>query len=197
MFARVPSRQKLGRVRPELFASASGVDWSLQIEEPGENAGDVCFDQRDRLVESKGRDCIRGVTADAGQIADGIRRPWEATALLLIDGDRGGPQISGAGIIAEALPGVENFIFASGSKGSDRRKPAQPFIIIRNDGSDLGLLKHEFGNENGIWIRRSPPGEIAGVPAVPGKKRAAKGRVRFDKQKVGRLRVRSNHRHRR
>ena len=46
---------------------------------------------------------------------------------------------------------------------------------MRNDGGDLSLLKHELGDEDGVWIVSLAPGEIPAVEAIPGEKRAAEG----------------------
>ena len=112
--------------------------------------------------------------------------------MIFRDRDSRRPQISGARIIAEALPGMENIILGGGGQDSDGRKAPQPFIIIWNDSRNLGLLEHEFGDENCVGIGGSAPGKITLVPAVPGKKRSAEGRIRFDEENVGRLHVRSN-----
>jgi hypothetical protein len=45
-------------------------------------------------------------------------------------------------------------------------------IVIRNHGSDLSLLKHEFGDEDGVGIVGAAPWEIATIMAIPAQKRA-------------------------
>ena len=45
-------------------------------------------------------------------------------------------------------------------------------MIIRNNAGDLGLLEHEFRDENSVGIAGLTPGQIAAVPAVPIHKRA-------------------------
>jgi len=70
-------------------------------------------------------------------------------------------KISCSRIITEAFPGVQNLRFSRRGKRADGGKPAQPSIIVRNDGSGLRLLEHDFGNENGVRIAGLAPGEIA------------------------------------
>ena len=77
-------------------------------------------------------------------------------------------KISRSRIITEAFPGAQNLRFSRGGKRADGGKPAQPSIIVRNDGSDLGLLEHDFGNENGVRIAGLAPGEIAFALVEPG-----------------------------
>ena len=173
VFAGVFFREKPGGRGPKLFSSGAGIDRYLQVEEAGENPRDVCFDDRDRLVESKGRYRVGSVAANAGQIADQIRRFREATAVFSADGDSGGSQISGARIIAKTLPGVENVRFRGGGKSGDTREAAHPRVIVGQNRRDLGLLEHELGNQNRVWIRGAAPWEIAAFFAIPGKKQAA------------------------
>ena len=170
-----------------MFATGTGVDRCLQIKETGQHARAVCFDDRDRLVESESRYGIGCVTSHAGQLADGIGRCRETASMLLHDRERRGPQISGARIIAESLPGMQNIVLGSGGERFDGREAPQPFVIVRDDRIDLSLLKHEFGNKDRVGIICSAPGKIAAIFAVPGKKRAAEGRIRFDKENVQRL----------
>ena len=60
------------------------------------------------------------------------------------DGNRGGAEISGARIIAKALPGVQHLMFGSDGESGEIGESLHPFIIIRDDGGDLGLLEHEL-----------------------------------------------------
>ena len=46
-------------------------------------------------------------------------------------------------------------------------------MIIREYGSDLCLLKHEFGDEDCVRIAGPPPGKIPPMIAIPANKRAA------------------------
>jgi hypothetical protein len=43
-------------------------------------------------------------------------------------------------------------------------------IVIRNHGSDLSLLKHELGDEDGVGIAGAAPREIATIMAIPAQK---------------------------
>lgn len=92
--------------------------------------------------------------------------------MLLADRDSRGPEISGPRIITEPLPGMENVGLGCVGENSDAGETPEPFIVIRNDGRDLGLLKHELGNEDRVGICRTSPGQIAAVYPVPGEKRA-------------------------
>ena len=187
MFAGIFLRQEPGRPGPKPLATGTGVDRSLQIKETGQDAGDVRFDDRDCLAESEGCYGVGGVASDTRQRANRIRRAWETPSMLLHNGQCGRPEISRTGIIAEPLPGMENVVLRGRGESGNGGEAAQPFIIIRNDRRDLGLLEHEFGNEDRVGIIGPAPWEIAAIRAVPGEKPAAEGRIRFDEENVQRL----------
>lgn len=55
---------------PKPLASGARVDRRLQVEDAGEDAGDVRFDDRDRLVEGEGGDGVRGVASNSRKLPD-------------------------------------------------------------------------------------------------------------------------------
>jgi hypothetical protein len=77
-------------------------------------------------------------------------------------------KISRSRIITEAFPGAQNLRFSRGRKRADGRKPVQPPIIVRDDGSSLGLLEHDFGNQDRVGIVGLAPGQIAFAFMEPG-----------------------------
>lgn len=83
-------------------------------------------------------------------------------------------EISGATVIAEALPGIEHVVLRSRRKRSEIRKSAEPFMIIGNYSGNLGLLEHEFRDKDCVGIASPAPGKIASVVAKPLKKRSTK-----------------------
>ena len=85
-------------------------------------------------------------------------------------------EVSRAGVIAEALPRVQDIGRFRARERGEIRKAREPAFVIRQHGRDLRLLEHELGDENGVRIACSPPGQIAPVTAKPGGKLAAKAR---------------------
>ena len=77
-------------------------------------------------------------------------------------------KISRSRIITEAFPGAQNLRFSRGGKRTDGGKPVQPPIIVWDDGSSLGLLEHDFGNQDGVGIVGLAPGKIAFALVEPG-----------------------------
>lgn len=172
MLAGISAREDLRSGGPELLAAGARVDRRLQIEETGEDAGDVRFDDRDRLGEGEGRNGIRGVSANSGELLNRGKVFRENAGVLFHYGDGGRPQISSAGVVAEALPGVKDIIFRGGSEGGEIGEAAEPLLKIGDDGRDLGLLEHELGDEDRVGIGGSAPGKIASVFAIPVEERA-------------------------
>ena len=178
--ASVPSRQELGGGGPEPLAASGRVDRGLDVEDPGKDASDICFYDWNRLVECEGGNGVCRVTADARKVQDRFHIFWKSAAVLFHDGDSSRAQIPGARVVAEPLPGVKDVVFGSGSERREIGKAPEPVIIIRDDGSDLGLLEHELGNEDRVGVVGTAPGKIARVLTVPGKEIAAeRGGVRM------------------
>ncbi len=94
--------------------------------------------------------------------------------MSIYDGACGGMKISRASVVPQALPRVQHVIFGSASQRGEIGEAVEPFIVVGNDGGDLSLLKHELGDENGVRVARSTPGEVAASAAKPVEKRATK-----------------------
>src|SRR5438477_12383252 len=69
---------------------------------------------------------------------------------------------------------MENFPLGGRSERGKIGEAPHPLIIIRDDGSDLGLLEHDLGDEDRVGITSTAPWEIAAVLTVPTKKRGTK-----------------------
>ena len=67
---RIALGDKLRGIRPEFFAADCRIDRGAHVEQSGQNTRAIRFDDRDRLIESKGCDCVRDITANARQFAN-------------------------------------------------------------------------------------------------------------------------------
>jgi hypothetical protein len=190
--AGIAARQKFCGRGPEPLASGARIDRRLQVEDAREDAGDIRFDDRDRLIECERSDGICRVAADSRELLDRFQVSRKSAAMFFHDGDSGRAEISSASVVAESLPGMKDVAFGSGGEGGEVGKTLEPLIIIRDDGGYLGLLQHELRDEDGVGIGGAAPGKIAGVFAVPGEQRSAERRIRFDGENVRRLPGRSN-----
>lgn len=166
------SRDERGGFGPKRVAAGAGIDRNAQIEKTSEQARDVGFDNWERLVEGECGHGVRGVAADSRKLPDHIRGPGKVAAMFFHDDLRRCPKIASPSVIAQSLPGVENFPFGGRGERGEIREAPHPLSIIRDNCGDLGLLEHELGDEDGVGIAGVAPGEIASMLTIPGEERA-------------------------
>ena len=80
---------------------------------------------------------------------------------------RGSMQIARAGVVAKPLPGMKNIVLRRARQRIKIWETAQPLLVIRQNARDLGLLKHELGDEDCVRILSPTPREIAPVFVIP------------------------------
>ena len=125
------------------------------------------------MIEGEGRDGVRGVFADTGQVSYLVQRFRESLAMSIYDELCGGVKISRASVVAETLPGAQNFAFRCSRETTEMRKAPKPLSIVRQNRRDLRLLEHEFGNEDAVRIARATPWKVAPIVAIPTQKPTA------------------------
>jgi hypothetical protein len=153
----ITSGNKLCGAFPELFAPDGGINWGAHLKEAGEQTRGIRFDNWNRLMKSKSRDCVRRIAANARQFANRCDIAGKDSSVSILHNLGGGMKISGAVVIAETLPAMENIVLRSARDGSEVRKSAKPFIIIRDYGGHLGLLEHELGDKDRVRIAGFAP----------------------------------------
>ena len=156
---------------PELFPSSGSIDRAVKIKQARQNASSVGFDNRNWLIKGERGEGIGSVTPDAGHRANCGEIVRKSGAVLSVHDFSGCMKIAGPRVVAETLPRVEDVTFRSPSQRAKIREPAEPLIIIRDNGGNLGLLEHELGDENGVGIARVTPGKIPAVLAIPAAQR--------------------------
>ncbi len=67
-------------------------------------------------------------------------------------------------------------LIGSGQHGQSG-KPGKPPAIVVENGSNLGLLKHELGYEDSVGVRGFTPRQLSSLALVPGNKQRAKLRA--------------------
>ena len=73
----------------------------------------------------------------------------------------GGLQIARPGVVAETLPGVQHIRFPGARERGEIRETLEPALIIRKNGRDLGLLEHEFRDQDRVRVAGAAPRKIA------------------------------------
>ena len=166
---------ELCRSIPQFLPTGGRIDWRANIEKAAENASGIGFDQGQGLVESEYANGVGSVTANPRQRFQLIGSNRKFPARFFDDGFSATVKITRPRIISEALPCLQNVRFSRSGKRAESGEASQPPIIVRDDGCDLRLLKHDFGNEDGIGIASLAPGKIALVVTEPVGEGAAKG----------------------
>jgi ribonuclease HIII len=83
-------------------------------------------------------------------------------------------KVSRPAVISQALPRSQNCLLVGRSKHGQCRELGKPGLIIAQNSSDLGLLKHELGDKNFVWVGGLTPGELPSVSLVPGNEQGPK-----------------------
>jgi hypothetical protein len=167
-------REEFGSTLPQRFAPEAGINRNLEIEQTSQEAGDVCLDDWDRLIEGEGHDGVRSVTANSWQSPNRLQRLGKSAAISRYDGLCGRAEVASSRVIAETLPGVKNFVFRRGGKSGKIREAPHPLIKVWDDRGDLRLLEHELRNENCVRIVRPAPRQFAAVARKPAGKDSPK-----------------------
>jgi len=109
----IASPDKLCGVPPEFFATDCEIDRDANVEQASEHTRAIRFDNWDRLIESKCRDRVRRVAANAGQPANRRDIAGQDPPMPILHNRRGDVEIARAVVIAKALPGVEDIMLRS------------------------------------------------------------------------------------
>ena len=164
--------EKIDGAIPDCFAASGGIDRLAHIEQTRHDARDICFDQWNGSIERKCRNGVRRVTPDPRKRAKIVDLVRQHSAVLTENDFCESMQIARSGVVTQSLPAVENAGLRSKREGGKIGEAAKPLIVIRKDGGDLGLLKHELGNEDRVGVADPPPRQVAPVSAIPTQKGA-------------------------
>ena len=140
---------------------------AFDAEEARQDANDVAVQNRRGLIECDAADCAGGVAADAGQREHGIKFARKFAIMFFHYELRGSLNVADASVVAEAFPEFMNFLRTGFSERLDVGQGRHPPFPVRQDGVYLGLLKHDFGDPDGVGIASATPRKIAGVVWVP------------------------------
>lgn len=154
-------------VLPELGVGLLFARIGFDAVDAGQDADDVAVEDGCGLIEGDAANRAGGVTTNAGQGEDGVERLRELAVVFPDDLLRGFLQVADTGVIAEAFPEFMDFVGVRAGEAFDGGQLAHPAFPIRDDGFDLRLLEHDFGNPDGVGITRAPPREVAGVGGEP------------------------------
>lgn len=157
---------------PELGAARGGHWIERQSKETDEDAGDVSVNDGGAAIEGNGGDRTGRAAADSGQSQERLDGIGDAAGVVGDDAASGGVEVSRAGVVSQAGPESEDPVERSGGEPADGGEAAQEALIVGNDGGDLGLLEHGFGEPDGVRITGASPGQIAVMAVEPFQERA-------------------------
>ncbi len=158
----------------ELRPAAAGAEIAVNGSEASEDASDVTIENGKFFFVGNAENGGSGVGTDAGEGESFFFCLWKDPTMIRDDFLSGFLKISRARIVAESRPEAKNF-FLRGFRerlhggGSERKA-----FVIGDDGSDAGLLEHDFGEPDVIGIFVAAPREVALELREPGEEIFAK-----------------------
>ena len=153
---------------PEPLVYAGIARFAAHCIQAAQDARDIPVEDRGAIAERDGSDRACGVPADAGQFQERFDVLGNVAVALGDDVPGCRQQIAAARIISQALPKAEHGLLVGGREIGQRRKFIHKPHEIWDNGGHLRLLKHDFADQDVVWIgRRRPPRQIAPVTAVP------------------------------
>ena len=117
------------------------------------------------------------VGAHAGQLPEIVHLGGDHAAGSAHDDAGRLMEVAGAGIVAEALPGLEDAVLAGPGERPHVGKLLQEPLVVGDDRVDAGLLEHDLGHPDPVGVLRPAPGQIPFVCPVPVQKQAGDFRV--------------------
>ena len=96
--------------------SGRGVDRFGEIEEPREHPVDIAVDDGARSIVSRRADGRRGIVAHAAQRTHVVQRAGKHPSETLYDLTGGGPEVTGAAVIAQPLPEFQHLVLGRGGE---------------------------------------------------------------------------------
>ncbi len=152
--------------RPELLGDL-GLAWvALLRGKARQHALDVAVEDRRTQAHAQAGDGAGSGQADAGQFGELLDIPWELTRVLGDDNPRGLLQVACAGVVTQAGPQVQHFVFRRGSQRFDRRQRGHETVEIVEHSADLSLLQHDLRDPHPVRRDALLPGQVMATVAV-------------------------------
>jgi hypothetical protein len=143
--------------------------------EPREDARHVSVQGCHGDAECDGGEGGRGVRADARKGAQLLDRTGDGAAAFRDEAGRA-MEVSRPGVVAEAAPFRQDFLFPGGREGRDGREAVEKPLPARDSGGDRRLLEDRLGNPDGPRVAGPPERKVAALAPVPLQERGAEGR---------------------
>jgi hypothetical protein len=186
---------QMGLRKPaESCSAAGGIRSRAESEDARENAPHVAI--QSHLIAAKGDrgDGTGRVVADAGEFEQFALVRGEMAGVPGHDDVRRATQVPGAGVVAQAFPLPQHRSLRGAGQVAKRGEALEPGSVEGHDRLHAGLLQHDLGNPDPIWIPYTTPRHPTLAGAVPFQKAGAKGGFGIRLAARGRPRLTPTHR---
>src|SRR5438445_9727102 len=141
---------KLFRKLPKALIDVS-LSWiSFDTEQAREHSNDVAVQNGLGLIEGNAADGSGGIAANPRECEHVVKVFGEFGAMPRKYGLRRFLHVAHARVVAQAFPEFVNSLRAGSGEGFDIGQRSHPAMPKREDGFDLGLLEHDFGNPDSV-----------------------------------------------
>jgi hypothetical protein len=153
---------------PQVFLDGRQSGPALYGEEAGQHPFDVAVEDGGADVHADGGDGSGGGAAYTGQFGQLFDTTGKFATVLFCDYFGAGMQVASAGVVAEAGPEVQYFVLVGIGEGRNIREALHETFVIGDDGADLGLLQHDFGDPDPVGANVLLPWQVfAAVLVIP------------------------------
>jgi hypothetical protein len=134
-----------------------------------QHACDVSIQYGHVLVESDAGNGSRRVRPDPWEPLQDFRLGRNLSLELLLQDPRGPMKVTGATVVSESLPDLEDRLYRGLSQIGECRESLEEAFVVRHPGGYPGLLKEDLGNPDSIRVPGAAPGKGAVGFSVPRK----------------------------
>ena len=158
---------KLFRKLPKALIDVSLSGISFHTEQAREHSNDVAVQNGLGLIEGNAADGSGGIAANSRQGQHVFKVFRESASVTRKDGFRGFLHVTDTRVIAQSFPELVNSFGAGFGESLNVRQGSHPALPKGENGFDLGLLEHDFGNPDRVRIMRTAPGQVTCVLGEP------------------------------
>lgn len=119
------------------------------------------------MAKGNTSDGARGVTTYTGKAPAVRGRFGNETSVLRDDLLHALMQQASAAVVSEPAPKRHDFVRLRGGEIVCRWEARQETLVVRHNGIDAGLLKHDLRDPNRVRVACMAPRKVAGVVVVP------------------------------
>ena len=140
-------------------------------EQPREGASYVDIDQRNLCSECRATKGVHRVSAEARKRRQTLLIFRHPSPVFRHNGSGKPMKTHRAVVVAKSTPGLDDRPLLRARKRWERGESVKELRVFPEYTVYLGLLQHDFGNEDAVRVRGVPPRQPAAMPCIPPEKR--------------------------